>query len=65
MNNLLIIYNRNRCEVIRIQHAFLRCYYTPAFEMCRKRLLREFNEMNEELKITIRSLSCKVFLFLT
>jgi len=36
---------------MRIQDAFLRCYYNPAFEMCRKRLIKEFNEMNEEIKL--------------
>jgi hypothetical protein len=34
---------------IRIQNAFLKCYYDPAFKICRKRLLREFNEMNNEV----------------
>jgi hypothetical protein len=35
---------------IGIQHAFLESYYNPAFRICRKRLLREFNEMNNNHK---------------
>jgi hypothetical protein len=37
--------------IIRIQHAFIRCYYNPAFQMCRKRLIKEFNDMNEEINV--------------
>jgi len=36
---------------MRIQYVFLKHYYNPAFEMCRKRLLKEFNEMNDEIYI--------------
>ena len=32
---------------IGIQHAFLESYYNPAFRICLKRLLREFDEFNE------------------
>jgi hypothetical protein len=33
----------------RIQRTFLECYYDPTFEICRKRLTKEFNELNEEM----------------
>jgi hypothetical protein len=39
---------------IRIQRAFLQSYYNPDFEICRKRLLKEYNEMkNKQMIIDI------------
>jgi hypothetical protein len=36
----------------RIQLAFLECFYNPTFHLCRKRLQREFDQMDNEINMS-------------